>query len=148
MQASGRPPEPLVIAAQAEAYGLDLRDHSPRRLTEGDVSGADLILGMTTQHVRETVLIDKAAFSRTFTLREFVRRATGVGQRAADVTVDDWLSAVNGDRRHLHLVGSSTDDDIADPMGGPALGYRVMLDQVGSLIDSLYELVWGAPNQS
>jgi protein-tyrosine phosphatase len=142
IQTSGGPPEPLL--SEAEQFGLDLHGHVPRRMEPDDVTGADLVLTMTRQHMREAVLLDKAAFSRTFTLREFVRRAEATGPRPAGVTLEEWISVVNGGRRHLHLVGESPEDDVPDPMGGPPEGYRSMLEVVTSLTDTLYESIWGA----
>ena len=113
-------------------------------MSADDVAGADLILGMTREHAREAVLIEKSAFARTFTLREFVRRANTAGGRPAGSALEEWLSDVNGDRRHLSLVGESTDDDIDDPMGGPSEAYRAMLGEVQTLTEELCELVWGA----
>jgi protein-tyrosine phosphatase len=142
MQAAGGPPEPLL--KEAEHFGLDLHGHVPRRMEPNDVTGADLVLAMTRQHLREAVLLDKAAFPRIFTLREFVRRAEATGPRPADVALEEWISVVNGGRRHLHLVGESPEDDVLDPMGGPPEGYRSMLEEVTSLTDALYESIWGA----
>jgi protein-tyrosine phosphatase len=138
----GPPPAPLL--AEAAAFGLDLEHHVPKQMTPDDISGADLVLGMTRDHVRQIVLTDLAVFGRTFTLRDFVRRAMDVGPRSAAAPIDEWLARVHHGRRHLDVVGESSQDDVADPMGGPAQGYRTMLKQVSSLTDALYTLTWGA----
>jgi protein-tyrosine phosphatase len=140
MDAQGAPPEELVIAA--DAFGLDLRQHAPRQVEAHDVIDADLVVGMTRQHVREAVVLDPPSFPKSFTLRELVRRGTAVGPRPADQTMDEWLREVHGGRRHLDLIGESAQDDIHDPMGGPPDGYRLMLEEVKLLIGSLHELLW------
>jgi protein-tyrosine phosphatase len=140
MQATGSPPSELVEAARV--YGIELATHVPRRMTTEDLARADLIIGMTREHLREIVVLDRTTFGRTFTLREIVRRGEAIGPRAEGRTLDDWLASVHGDRRHADLVGQSTPDDIADPMGGPAEAYRAMLADVSALLDSLYRLAW------
>ena len=125
MQTVGPPPARLL--AEGAAYGLELEHHSPRQMSPADIIGADLVLGMTRDHVRQVVLTDQTSFGRTFTLRDFVRRAEHVGPRPAAVPIDE-----------------SPGDDVADPMGGSAQGYRTMLDEVSSLTDALYTLMWGA----
>jgi protein-tyrosine phosphatase len=141
MDTSGGPPEQLV--AEGAAFGLDLRDHKPRRMRPDDVTQADLIVGMARQHVREAILLDQSAFPRSFTLREFVRRAEKVGPRPDHQTLVEWLSEVGAARRHADLVGESAADDVPDPMGGPPEGYRLMLDDVSRLTAALYGLMWG-----
>jgi protein-tyrosine phosphatase len=145
MQATGGPPLDLVEVARA--YGIELATHVPRRMTPEDVAGADLIIGMTREHLREVVVLDRTSFGRTFTLREIVRRAEAIGPRGPAQSLEDWLALVHGDRRHADLIGQSTIDDIADPMGGPAEGYRQMLAEVVVLTESLHQLAWGATDQ-
>jgi protein-tyrosine phosphatase len=142
LQASVQPPPQLM--AEGAAYGLDLTEHQPRKMESADVTGADLVLGMTREHAREVVVLDREAFGRTFTLRDFVRRAEDVGPRRGDEPLEEWTARVHAGRRHLDLVGESSRDDVADPMGGPAAAYRAMLEEVSSLTDAVYALVWGA----
>jgi protein-tyrosine phosphatase len=142
LQATGRPPSGLVEAARV--HGIELAAHLPRRMTPEDLARADLIIGMTREHLREVVVLDRTTFGRTFTLREIVRRGEAVGARAEGQALDDWLTGVHGGRRHADLVGQSSPDDIADPMGGPAEGYRAMLAEVVVLTEALRRLAWGA----
>jgi protein-tyrosine phosphatase len=143
LETTGHPPDPLIT--EAAAFGLDLADHVPHRLVVEAVVEADLVLGMAREHVRDVVLLDRTAFTRSFTLREFVRRAREVGPRPNGVELDDWLPELSGDRRHLHMVGESADDDIPDPMGGPPETYRAMLTEVQALIEELFQQLWTAP---
>ena len=81
-------------------------------MSPADIIGADLVLGMTRDHVRQVVLTDQTSFGRTFTLRDFVRRAEHVGPRPAAVPIDVWLSRVHqGRRRPDGRLGSGLSDD-------------------------------------
>ncbi len=64
----------------AASVGIDLNGHLPRVLDREILTtdGADLVLVMTREHVRDVVVLDRDAWSRTFTLKELVRRAQGV----------------------------------------------------------------------
>jgi protein-tyrosine phosphatase len=137
-------PPPAGLIAAGESYGMDvfLRGHQPRQLEYSDIEEAELVIGMTRQHVRESVLLDRTSFPRTFTLRELVRRASGVGPRQPDQSLAQWLSAVHGGRLTTDLIGESVADDVDDPMGGPIDEYRSMLGEVSALLDSLVSLVW------
>jgi protein-tyrosine phosphatase len=134
------PPEALVRVARS--FELNLKDHVPRKLESGMVAGADLVIGMTREHVREIVLANRDAFSRTFTLREIVRRGHDQGQRNSGEKLHEWLARVHHGRRHIDLVGDSSDDDIADPMGGSSDDYRRMFKDVSSLTEQLRDLAW------
>jgi protein-tyrosine phosphatase len=138
--ASDAVPERLI--AEAAAFGLNFEGHVPRRMEEADIVRADLVLGMARQHVREAVLLDKPSFAKSFTLREFVRRAQEVGPRGHGPSLAKWLATVHGSRRHLDLIGDSEADDIPDPMGGTSEDYRQMLHEVRELTIALHSLMW------
>lgn len=146
MQTAGPPPEPLIT--EAAAYGIDLAPHIPRQVTPEDLHHADLIVGMTREHLRDAVLLDQTVFPRTFTLRELVRRSTDAAPRPADLELPEWLSTLHRGRRHVDLIGESRTDDIEDPMGGPPAAYRRMLSEVAPLVDALHTLLWGAPGST
>jgi len=138
----GSRPPPEVVTAAREA-GLDLAGHRSRRLTETDVSQADLVVGMAREHVREAVMLDPTAFSKTFSLREVVRRAGLVGARRSGDPLEEWLADLHRGRRATDLLGASADDDVADPMGGPIAGYRSMVADVDGLVGRLVVAAWG-----
>jgi protein-tyrosine phosphatase len=133
---------PAGLLQEAGQYGLNLDDHVPRRLDGGMLTGADLIVAMSREHLREIVLANRDAFARTFTLREIVRRGHEQGQRKPDESLGDWLARLHEGRRHVDLVGDSREDDIADPMGGSSADYRGMLEDVSTLTQSLCHLAW------
>ena len=54
--------------------GLDLSAHRSRTVSREILLGADLVIGLARQHVREAVVTAPEAWPRTFTLKELVRR--------------------------------------------------------------------------
>ncbi len=137
----GSAPPAEVVAAASEA-GVDLAGHRSRRLVEADVGEADLVVGMAREHVREAVMLDPAAFSKTFSLREVVRRSGLVGARREGTALGEWLAELHRGRRAADLLGASREDDVEDPMGGPASGYRSMVADVDRLIGTLAGAAW------
>jgi protein-tyrosine phosphatase len=134
------PPERLIKVARE--FGIDLTMHQPRKYDREMGVGADLVIGMSREHVREVVVADQDTFVKTFTLREIVRRGQAAGPRRSDETLGGWLVRVHEGRRHADLIGDSAQDDIDDPMGGSSDDYRRMLKDVSELIDSLVPLGW------
>jgi protein-tyrosine phosphatase len=125
------------------ARGRDVAGHRSRAAGPGDLAGADLILGMAREHVRQAVVLLPAAWPRAFTLREFLRRGHEIGARAPGEPLANWLAqAASGrDRRDLLGVGPS-DEDVADPVGGPLRAYRASADLLDRLTADLADLCW------
>jgi protein-tyrosine phosphatase len=137
---SGSPAAPEAVATLA-TRGIDISSHRSQRLSGPLIAGADLILGMTREHVREVTLQDPRAWSRSFTLKELVRRGEAAGPRARGQSVDDWLAKVAADRTHSEMLGASSSDDVADPIGGPQSLYEATADELTGLVASLVALV-------
>jgi protein-tyrosine phosphatase len=137
---AGSPAAPEAVAAMA-ARGIDISHHRSRRLSDPLVAGADLVLGMARQHVREVALIDPAAWPNSFTLKELVRRAEPAGPWARGQSLDEWLAKVAADRTHSELLGASRADDVADPIGGPRSGYEATAAELSELVSALVALV-------
>jgi protein-tyrosine phosphatase len=137
----GVAPPPEAVAAVAP-FGVDTSAHRSRRCTAADVDGADVVLGMARSHVREAVVLDAAAWSRAFTLKELVRRGDGFGPRRADVELDRWLGRLAEGRQRSDVLGSSDTDDVADPIGGPQAAFDATARELATLVDRLVALVW------
>lgn len=135
------PPE---LQKEGAASGLDLSSHTPRKADANTLVRSDMILGMERSHVREIVLADPPSFGKTFTLREIVRRGEDRGQRLAEESLPQWMQRVGAGRRHMDMLGDSSSDDVADPMGGTARDYRQMLLEVEALTRALHSLAWPA----
>ncbi|HEV3498610.1 MAG TPA: hypothetical protein VHA34_19900 [Actinomycetes bacterium] len=122
--------------------GLDMTTHRSRRISRDILAQADLILGMAREHVREAVVIDAALWPRTFTLKELVRRGEAAGPRAGGESLQDWLARVGHGRRVADLMGSSSLDDIADPIGGPRSAYERLAAELDDLLDRLVKVAF------
>jgi len=124
------------------ARGLDITGHRSRRITPELLAGPDLIVGMAREHVREVVVVRPELYSRTFTLKELVRRGGELGPRAAGQPVDGWLRAAHQGRTPVQLMGSSDLDDVADPVGRGAAVYDATARELVVLVDRLVDLLW------
>ncbi len=122
--------------------GLDLTAHRSQAMSRELLRSSDLILAMAREHVREAVVLEPSLWPRTFTLKELVRRGEGSGPRRAGEALADWLARVGQGRRIADLTGSSPEDDVADPYGGPRPAYERMVAEMDSLIDRLVALVF------
>lgn len=134
------PPRPLV--EDGRTFGIDLAAHVPRRVDASMIQTADLVVGLSREHVRATVVAVPASFPRTFTLREIVRRGLRTGARGAAEDLGAWLVRLHDGRLPADLMGESPDDDVMDPMGGTPDDYRRMLTEVATLTRSLCNLAW------
>lgn len=138
---------PDLLAEQGATLGIDLSAHVPRKVDPDMIMSADLVIGLTREHVREVVVAVPPSFARTFTLREIVRRGVDAGPRGSSEELEVWLARVLDGRRNVDLVGDSPEDDIIDPLGGTANDYLRMLTEVGALTDTLRELAWPASRE-
>ena len=139
--ADGNPASPDAVELMT-GMGLDTTGHRSRRMTREMVAGADLVLAMAREHLREAVVLEPAAWPRTFTLKELVRRAEAVGPRPADEPLDRYLSRVGQGRDRSALLGESGDDDVDDPYGLGAAFYRRTVAELDDLTRRLIALLW------
>jgi protein-tyrosine phosphatase len=137
------PPE--VVTAMAELE-IDLSAHVSRQLSIDLVAQADMILGMARRHAREVVLLDASAWSRTFTLKEVVRRAERVDPRGPDEPLAQWLDRLHQGRQRTDLVGHSADDDVPDPLGGSLDEFRATARELAVLVERVAVQLW-APGE-
>ena len=142
---SGSPATDEAISVMAER-GLDIDPHRSRQLDAGLLAEADLVIGMTREHVREVAVIDGGALGRTFTLKELVRSGLDAGPRRPDESVPAWLARAGAGRRREALlgVGYDPDFDVEDPVGRPLADHEVTAAELEDLVDRLVALVWPA----
>jgi protein-tyrosine phosphatase len=120
--ADGRAAVTEVVEVVAER-GLDLGGHRSRRLAPELVAGADLVLPLAREHLREVVVTAPEAFPRTFTPKELLRRSSAVGGRRPDEPLDAFLARLHEGRTAQELLRDDPADDVADPIGGPYAAY-------------------------
>ena len=70
---AGQPPPAEVVTVLADR-GLHVAGYRSRQLAAADLAAADLVLGLSREHVRHCAVLRPDAWPRTFTLRELVRR--------------------------------------------------------------------------
>ena len=135
----GRPAEGVAVLS---AMGFDTSAHRSRRMTAAMLEDADLVLCMAREHVREAVLLVPTAWPRCFTLKEIVRRGEQAGARASGQPFEEWLAKLHAGRTRADLLGSSEDDDVADPIGGSRTVYKTTASEIQALTDRLVGLAW------
>jgi protein-tyrosine phosphatase len=140
--AGGAPATEPAVRLLGE-HGVDLDSHRSTTVTRELVEAADLVLGMTREHLREAVTLSSDAWPRTFTLRELVRRGEAHGARRTDEDLDKWLLEVGEGRRRADMLAASRADDIADPIGRPDKVYRRTIAELDDLIARFVALVFG-----
>ena len=124
------------------ARGLDGSAHRSRRLDADLLADADLVLAMARLHVRDATLADPGAFTRTFTLKELVRRGDAAGPRAPDEDLAGWLGRVGDGRQPTRLLGDSPADDVVDPVGRRFGVFKKVARELDEQLDRLVDLAW------
>lgn len=139
----GAPATPHAVTAMGRRR-LDLSHHVSRRVDAELVAAADVILGMTREHVREVAMIDTPALARTFTLKELVRAAERSGPRRSDETFADWLTRMGRGRRRDTLLGVGHDEayDVEDPVGRSLNDYERTAVELDDLLGRLARAGW------
>lgn len=96
--------------------GLDISDHTNRQLAVDDLAGADLVLGMTREHVSIARRRHPEATDRIFLVGELARLAREVGPRSASEPARTWVERVAARRPPDRPYGRGI-DEIDDPVG-------------------------------
>ena len=135
---SGLSPPPDAVAS-VDGLEIDLSAHRSSTATAGHVQRAELVLGVAREHVRDSFMLDPAAWPRAFTLKEFVRRGEAAGPAGPGESFDLWLTRVRPYRSATDVLGASSDDDVADPIGCSRRVYR----RIARELDALTERVAG-----
>ncbi len=110
--------------------GLDLDGHHSRGLTRDMVADADLVLGMTREHVWRVAGLSADALERAFLVGELARLGPVVGERdaAGGESVRAWALRVARSRPDGPI--GRMGDEVADPMGEPLHVYRDTADRL------------------
>jgi protein-tyrosine-phosphatase len=110
-----------------------IEEHRTLALTGRLVDWADLILGLSTEHVAEVTRLYPQAGGRTFTLKEFVRLLPALPPFE---DTKSWLSAASEAQRETGS-GDMDDYDVDDPFGERQEAYRRVANEIKGLIDEL-----------
>ena len=137
----GRPATDHGRAVMADR-GLDTSAHRSRKLRPDLLAGADLVVGMARDHVREAVaMAGPDLLRRSFTLKEIVRLGDERGGRPPGEPLEDWLTRLSAGRRPADLLAESEADDVADPIRGPRRSYERTADELDDLTARLARLL-------
>lgn len=137
---TGEPTPEIGVSVMAE-HGIDLAPHRSVGVTSEAVAEADIILGMTREHVRDVVGISPVAWPKTFTLKEFVRRADKVGPPRRHQRLADWLETVGEGRDPRDLLGTDPDDEVPDPYGQRTKVWERVVDELDDLVSKIPRLL-------
>lgn len=129
--------------AALRSRGLDVSAHRSRQTTAQMLDEAGLVIAMAREHVREALVMQPSAWPRTFTLKELVRRGEQVGPRGPGQSFEEWLEKLHIGRNRVDLLGDSSDDDVADPVGMSDEVFERTATEIAALVDRLVELGWG-----
>jgi protein-tyrosine phosphatase len=144
----GSPATDHGVATMAKR-GLDLEGHRSRKVERSMVDGADLVIGMAREHVREAAVLGQGALAKVFTLKELARLADDIGPRPVDEPLASWLARAAAGRRRDDLMGVGHDDafDVADPIGRGLTAYQTTADLIDGLLERVVALAWPTNDQ-
>lgn len=113
--------------------GVPIDDHRTLELDGRLVDWADLIIGMSREHVRETIRAFPDAAARTFTMKGFLELLPSLPPYE---DTGSWLE----EAARLRDSGDApADQDIEDPMGERQEAYRRVAAEIRELVDRLAE---------
>ena len=121
---------------------LALEDHRSRSLESVLEPPPDLVVAMAREHARAVVALRPDLFGRTFTLKEFVRRAGHENRRRPDEHLDAYLARIQQGRKPWDHAGRHDGDDVADPIGRPRRVYERCAAEIEELVGALVDHAW------
>jgi protein-tyrosine-phosphatase len=128
--------------------GIDLDGHASRSITDPavDLAGADLVLTMERQHVREAAVAAPGSLDRILTLVDATRRAEAAAPRRPDESLAEWAERLGSGREPAGAQGTG-DDEVDDPIGQPRSRYEATADQLQDLLERLVDRAWPAADE-
>jgi len=110
--------------------------------------GADLYLFMERSILREAVVRNPSLWPKSFTMREFARRAQLNPPQRVSETFEAWLALLHGTRRREELLGNNSDDDVRDPgLGGDLDAFDTMISELELLSHKVAQFLTGWPSR-
>ena len=129
-------PATEYAAAAARSSGVDIARHRARSFTERLAEDADLIIAMTSVHLREGDEMAPGSAARTRLLKELAHLEPEPLPQAS--SPEERLAALLAAPRP-HYVRAM---DLDDPMGLPLVVYERCRDQIAEGVDRLMELIF------
>ena len=110
-------------------HGLDVSSHTNRQLVIEELAGADLVVGMTRDHVSIARRRCPEVADRTFLVGELARLARDVGPRLESESPRAWIERVAARRPPNRPYGRGV-DEIDDPVGRGLTTHRITADRL------------------
>lgn len=138
----GQPPDPNAVAVLADR-GIDIAGHRSHQVTAADLHAADLVLAMAREHVVAVAAVVPEAFTKTFTLKDFVAAAAEAGPKPTRSTLASWLDVLNEGRTHTEMLRADDRSDIADPIGKGRRAFERTANELDELVWAALDLLAG-----
>lgn len=141
----GVPAADEVVDLMAER-GIDVTAHRSRTVDADIIAGADLVIGMERHHLTELVAITPEAYTRFFTLPEFVWRVEMLEPELVDGTdLAGVVAAIAETRGRRDLLRVTVADEIPDPIGKSGKVFDRAANDISALVDRMVDALWPAP---
>jgi len=134
MDGSPATPEAVQVVGELD---IDLSSHRARSIDVDEVRTADLVVAMTSVHVREIIQMVPDAKEKVVLLKQLM--ATEVEPLAADASRTQRLEALLAGHKPA-LVRAH---DVDDPMGMPMGRYRRTVAELSDGIERLADVICG-----
>ena len=116
--------------------GIDLEAHRSRPVDPTELEEADLVVAMTSVHVRELRQLSEEVGTKMVLMKEF-----------AEMEVEESASGALGDRLSTLLAGKRPTPrralDLDDPMGLPVFAYERAAKEIDAGVQRLADLLCG-----
>ena len=114
-------------------HGISIDDHRTIELDAELVDWADLIIGMSREHVRDTVREFPHAANKSFTMKGVLELLGDLPPYTETVA---WLDAAASMRERAESI---SDADIDDPIGEREAAYRRVAAEIAGLVANFAE---------
>jgi protein-tyrosine-phosphatase len=136
---AGRPCDPNTLTV-ARRLGFDLSEHRSSSLVDSHLRTNDIVICMTNEHLRYAVGLFTKSWTNTFTLPDFVRRASMIGPRMG-ANLNDYLAVIHKGRLLKDAWTDGGASDIPDPIERSLNGHQTILENVQKLTETLGALL-------
>lgn len=139
---AGAAPAPREAQRVAQEWGCDLARHRARRIDSGLLASADLIVGMTADHLIDVAHQSPEAAPRLFKLSELARLVGHHEDRRPGEPLRDYAVRIGGGRPDRVWGGSHHDPDVADPFGSSAHVFHGVAREIDAYLEPLVAAAW------
>lgn len=128
-------PQTATGLEELRSRGIDGSRHRARSLTEQQLDAADLVIAMTSVHLREIQGLDPDALRKTVLLKEIPSLQVSTGEEASpSQRLEAFLQAPRP--RWVRAM------DVDDPIGLPRYAYKRTADELWHGLTHLVEVIW------